>query len=304
MFLRQQQSLHKVWVTLLGFLILLFQKQLSLGHKQPSRLLPELLAGLTGKLTPGTGLGKALTHALCSRQSALCCQSPDGGPGQESGTLRHKAQRPQLKAPRTVILCQNLTHTIPLESFQTLPGPSLSQQVFRHRWKISTLKRQESREGFRKGRDWAGCQCPGATRWTLDSPSSPPASSPTGKQKEGSHRPQGLRRQEGQRQREGPCDTQATRDRPQEKPHPGLTTMSAGEKARFCRGSKRWPCPHRRMTAVWITSSATGPSRLLSPAHALSRGSVLVTRDVAKCLMFGEDRTLLSSMNLCRASQC
>lgn len=159
------------------------------------------------RITPpplGRDSGKAWCTSSPVGRAPCSANPPIVEQGRHLGPSRHKPQGPQFKPQRTVTLSQNLTLTVPEDSFQTLPAPSLSQQVFGHRWKISTLKSQESREGFRKVRAWAGCHCPQVTRWTLDSLSSPPASSPSGKQNKGSRHHCGLGRQVGQRQREEP----------------------------------------------------------------------------------------------------
>lgn len=155
MFLRQQQSLRKVWVTLLGFLILLFQKQLSLGHKQLSGPLPELLAGLTGRPSPGNGLGKALTHALCTQQGVLCCQSPDSGQGQEFGTLRHKPETPAQSTEDSDPVSEPDTY----HTSRVLPDPSRSelesaslQASLEDKHSEKARKQRKLQEGERLGR--------------------------------------------------------------------------------------------------------------------------------------------------------
>lgn len=80
--------------------------------------------------------------------------------------------------------------------------------------------------------------------------------------------------------------------------------MLTGEKANFLRGSKTLFCPQRNMVAAWMAISVTVPSRLLLADLVRSRGRVFSTSDIAKCLMLGAERSLLSLMNSFTASVC
>lgn len=53
------------------------------------------------------------------------------------------------QSPGAVTLPQAPTLTVPAESSQPRPVPSLRQQVFRHCWKKSVLQNQERRASFR-----------------------------------------------------------------------------------------------------------------------------------------------------------
>lgn len=129
---------------------------------------------------------------------AALCASTDGGTGQVSGTFGHKARGPRVTS-------RGLTLTVPVHAFQTLPVLSLSQQVFRHRWKKSALKAKRAEKLQERGRA-AGCQRLGLGSGLC----SPLQRYPPGKTEQGSLRDDtgqglrhrwGLRRQVRQRQR-------------------------------------------------------------------------------------------------------
>ena len=96
-------------------------------------------------------------------------KAPTAGGGRHRGPFRHKPMYPPSIPMFSVVLgCYSklrsgippqATLTVPRDSFQTLPIPSLSQQVFRHRWKKGILKSQKSRAGFSLVNTSTGCRC-------------------------------------------------------------------------------------------------------------------------------------------------
>ena len=120
-------------------------------------------------------LRKRMICIIHSQQVAIpancscSAKAPMAGGGRHLGPFRHKPMHPNYIQMFPVALgCYSELRsgipprpalTVPEDSFQTLPIPSLSQQVFRHRWKKGILKSQKSRAGFSLVNTSIHCRC-------------------------------------------------------------------------------------------------------------------------------------------------
>ena len=126
--------------------------------------------------TLSLGLRKRMICIIHSQQVAIpancscSAKAPMAGGGRHFGPFRHKPMYPNSIPMLPVVSgCYSKSSgvgfhhrpalTVPGVFFQTLPFPSLSQQVFRHRWKKGILKSQKSRAGFSLVNTSIHCRC-------------------------------------------------------------------------------------------------------------------------------------------------